>query len=142
MVSDRLGIYISSKEISYYAFENSIKASRGSISKAVKEQKSIGSTVIENILTLYNDLNPVWLMTGKGNMLLTEEDAKPDLSNVNAIEIINYISEHLEEFKKIKSFHLLFQSFQVDDDITKVKNEIKALKDQMREITESINSTK
>lgn len=66
MVTDRLREYIEHKGISYYAFENSIGASRGSISKAVKENKSIGSSVLENILNIYQDINPNWLLTGKG----------------------------------------------------------------------------
>lgn len=74
MVAHRIRKYIEFKGISYYAFENSIGASRGSISKAVKENKSIGSTVLENILTAYSDLNPTWLLTGKGNMLTTREE--------------------------------------------------------------------
>lgn len=74
MVAQRIGKYIETKGISYYAFENAIGASRGSISKAVKEGKSIGSSILENILTIYPDLNPVWLLTGKGEMLTTEDN--------------------------------------------------------------------
>lgn len=69
MVSKRVGQYIEAKGISYYAFENSLGASRGSISKAVKDGKSIGSNVLEKILTIYNDINPGWLLTGAGDML-------------------------------------------------------------------------
>lgn len=68
MVSLRVGEYIDAKGISYYAFENSLGASRGSISKAVKDGKSIGSNVLEKILVLYPDLNPAWLLTGSGSM--------------------------------------------------------------------------
>lgn len=71
MVSERLGQYLDAKSISYYAFENSLGASRGSISKAVKDGKSIGSQVLEKILSMYEDLNPAWLLTGQGEMLLT-----------------------------------------------------------------------
>lgn len=70
MVSERVGQYIAKKGLSYYAFENSIGASRGSISKAVKEGKSIGSNAIETILSTYTDLNAVWLMTGNGEIFL------------------------------------------------------------------------
>ncbi|GAA4760814.1 MULTISPECIES: S24 family peptidase [Flavobacterium] len=73
MVSDRLGQYLDKKGISYYAFENSLNAGRGSISKAVKEGKSIGSNMLENILTIYNDLNPTWLLTGEGEMFKSNE---------------------------------------------------------------------
>lgn len=68
MVSDRLKQYIEAKGVSYYAFENSIDVSRGSISKAVKDSKSIGSNVLEKILSVYPDLNPSWLLTGEGDM--------------------------------------------------------------------------
>ncbi len=73
MVSARVGEYIEAKNISYYAFENSLGASRGSISKAVKDGKSIGSNMLEKILLLYTDLNPTWLLTGEGEMLLDSE---------------------------------------------------------------------
>lgn len=73
MVSERLGQYIEKKSISYYAFENSIGASRGAISKAVKENKSIGSSTLEEIISKYSDLNPIWLLTGQGNMFVENE---------------------------------------------------------------------
>ncbi|ANO47056.1 helix-turn-helix transcriptional regulator [Flavobacterium columnare NBRC 100251 = ATCC 23463] len=73
MVSERLGHYLEKKGISFYAFENSLNAGRGSISKAVKEGKSIGSSMLENILSLYIDLNPTWLLTGEGNMLKDDD---------------------------------------------------------------------
>ena len=76
MVSARLGEYIEAKGISYYAFENSIDASRGAISKAVKEGKSIGSNVLEKILSGYTDLNPVWLLTGVGDMFNNADEAE------------------------------------------------------------------
>ena len=74
MVSERIGQYIAKKGVSYYAFENSIGASRGSISKAVKEGKSIGSNAIETILSVYTDLNPTWLMTGVGEILIDNSE--------------------------------------------------------------------
>jgi phage repressor protein C with HTH and peptisase S24 domain len=75
MVSERLGKYLDEKGISYYAFENSLGASRGSISKAVKDGKSIGSQMLEKILSVYPDVNPAWLLTGQGDMLLDGSDA-------------------------------------------------------------------
>jgi phage repressor protein C with HTH and peptisase S24 domain len=75
MVSLRVGEYIEAKGISYYAFENNLGASRGSISKAVKDGKSIGSNVLEKIMGMYPDLNPQWLLTGQGSMLLEAGNA-------------------------------------------------------------------
>lgn len=72
MVSERLGQYLEKKGISFYAIENALNGGRGSISKAVKEGKSIGSNTLENILGLYPDLNPTWLLTGEGSMFKEE----------------------------------------------------------------------
>jgi hypothetical protein len=69
MVAERLGKYLDFKQISFYAFENSLGVSRGSISKAVKDNKSIGSSVLENILIKYDDIRPSWLLTGRGEMI-------------------------------------------------------------------------
>jgi len=79
MVSQRVGEYLEARNISYYAFENSLGASRGSISKAVKDGKSIGSSVLEKILNLYPDINPTWLLTGKGEMLLSASQRNPGI---------------------------------------------------------------
>ncbi|WP_281989962.1 hypothetical protein [Aquimarina aggregata] len=143
MVSKNLGEYIKEKGISYYAFENSINASRGSISKAVKENKSIGSNVIENILTIYKDLNPIWLFTGKGKMITepyNEDNLKGSISNYSKLEIINYISENQEEFKTIKSFQLLLKSLYTDEKISEVQKEIDDLKVKVSNIVESRES--
>lgn len=81
MVSERVGIFLEKKGISFYAFENNLNVSRGSISKAVKEGKSIGSNTLENILNLYPDLNPTWLLTGEGNMLKEESNTPNDIQS-------------------------------------------------------------
>ena len=75
MTSHRLKDYIEYKNISYYAFENSVGAGRGAISKAVKEGKSLGSKLLERIFETYPDLNPNWLLTGKSSMLNGTEDS-------------------------------------------------------------------
>lgn len=74
MISKRIGEFIEAVGLSYYAFENSIGASRGAISKAVKDEKSIGSNVIERIISTYPQLSPNWLVTGNGEMLLSESE--------------------------------------------------------------------
>lgn len=140
MVAKRLGEYLKLKSISFYAFENSIKSSRGSISKAVKENKSIGSNMIENILNIYKDLNPIWLFTGNGNVLLeeinqtktsTEDKSKRNLSDFSNLEIVNYISDNIDFFKSIRSFQLLLKSLYADKEISDVKKEIEVLKKEV-----------
>jgi hypothetical protein len=55
-------------------FDMSIGASNGYILRMQKNNASIGSDVIENILKTYPQLNVVWLITGDGEMLKTEKE--------------------------------------------------------------------
>ncbi|WP_024773070.1 hypothetical protein [Aquimarina macrocephali] len=148
MIVKRLGQYITEKDISYYLFENSIKASRGSISKAVKNNKSIGSNVIENILTVYADLNPVWLVTGKGEMLLSGKNygeieynppVKVSLDGFDKIEIIDYVYDNVTEFKSHKSFQKLTKLLFADKEMGEVRKEIEQLKEQVSKLAEESN---
>jgi phage repressor protein C with HTH and peptisase S24 domain len=101
MVSKRLGDYIHTKGISYYAFENEIGASRGSISKAVKDNKNIGSNVLENILTHFTDLNADWLLKGEGEMLLN--DAIQDLPKEELEKTALLRAKKMSDFNKDNS---------------------------------------
>lgn len=78
MILSRIKEYIDIKGISIAAFEKSIGAANASISKPIKNGGSIGSDKLENILSVYPDINPTWLMTGKGYML-----NNPELHNKN-----------------------------------------------------------
>lgn len=73
MVLERIKEYIDSKGITVAAFERSIGMSNASFGKSLKNKGAIGSDKIENILSIYNDLSPEWLLTGKGNMLKCKE---------------------------------------------------------------------
>ena len=144
MIIERLGQYIKKKDISFYLFENSIGASRGSISKAIKNKTSIGSNVLENILNVYTDLNPVWLLTGREDMLITgnsdvknEEDNLVNNTSLNDFDkrvIINYVSDNLSEFQSYNSFQKLTNILFADDEIGKVKSEVEALKKQVAKL--------
>ena len=96
MTSHRLKEYIEHKNISYYAFENSVGAGRGAISKAVKEGKSLGSKLLERIFEIYPDLNPNWLLTGKSSMLNGTEDAATASNNTSTS--INYATNGIPLF--------------------------------------------
>ncbi|OYQ34417.1 peptidase S24 [Flavobacterium cyanobacteriorum] len=101
MVSKRVGQYIEAKGISYYAFENSLGSSRGSISKAVKDGKSIGSNVLEKILSVYSDINPVWLLTGYGDMF-----AEPALTGNGAVKTYRLKTDTTVESQQIPLYDL------------------------------------
>ena len=81
MMLDRIKEYIDHKGISIAAFERSVGMSNASFSKSLKNKGGIGSDKIENILSVYTELSPNWLLTGKGNMLKSESDIRESVSS-------------------------------------------------------------
>jgi len=69
MIIQRLKQYIDEKGINICAFEKSLGMSNGSFGSALKNNRAIRSKSLENILTIYTDINPDWLLTGNGPML-------------------------------------------------------------------------
>ncbi|WP_136464916.1 S24 family peptidase [Flagellimonas onchidii] len=69
MITQRIKEYVNFKELTVSSFESSIGASNGMLRRAFKEKTDIKSQWLENILENYHDINPVWLITGKGEMI-------------------------------------------------------------------------
>jgi hypothetical protein len=63
----RLGNYFSEKNLKTYKVEQEIGVSNGSIGSAIRENRAVGTNVIEKIIAKY-PIDPVWLLTGKGAM--------------------------------------------------------------------------
>ena len=72
MILDRIKLYIDTKGISIAAFEKSVGMSNASFSKPLKNNGAIGTDKLENILSIYSDISPEWLLTGQGDMLKEE----------------------------------------------------------------------
>lgn len=72
MVLKRLKEFIDANNLSIAAFEKSIGMSNASFGKSLKNNGAIGSDKLENILRVYPDINPDWLLTGRGSMLKSE----------------------------------------------------------------------
>lgn len=65
---DRLKQFIDEIGISYNAFDIAIGAANGYIGKSIKKNGSVGSDMIEKIISIYPKLNPLWLISGQGTM--------------------------------------------------------------------------
>lgn len=92
MILERLHKYIIHKALSISAFEKSIGMSNASFGKSLKNKGTIGCDKLERIFTAYPDINIVWLLTGKGEMINPEikdnqrEETKEEFSGAANIK--------------------------------------------------------
>ncbi len=117
---DRLMQFIKYAGLSARKFDISIGASNGYTLRMKKNNASIGSDVIENILKVYPQLNVVWLITGEGKMLKEREELISEMDNL-PVEKQQEIEQIIE--RKIRE---------------RQEEELKRL---LKEITEEIDQT-
>lgn len=66
---ERIKQFIDYKGLSIAAFERSAGMSNASFGKSLKSKGAIGTDKLENILKVYPELSPAWLLTGRGAMI-------------------------------------------------------------------------
>jgi hypothetical protein len=116
-IIDRIILFIRYKRLSMRAFDMSIGVGNGYTSKQSKSNASVGSDVLERIIDVYPDLNPLWLITGKGNMILDIkelEEPLPDygksIDEILENKIKRIVQDQLKEFSnKLENFPTLEQ---------------------------------
>ncbi|MGL5681984.1 MAG: hypothetical protein ACRDDZ_02880 [Marinifilaceae bacterium] len=84
--------YIGYKGISKYKFYKTTGFSNGFLDKG----NNLGSDKCERVLVCYPDLNPIWLITGKGEMLGTTQTKEEVVINNNTISQKEY--SQLEDY--------------------------------------------
>ncbi|WP_088341199.1 hypothetical protein [Robiginitalea sediminis] len=108
---DRLLEFIKETGLSARQFDISIGASNGYTLRMHKNRASIGSDVIESIIRTYPDLNVVWLLTGEGKMLKSQEEEEildfDSLPESKQKEIERIIDAKIQERKREELKNLL-----------------------------------
>lgn len=89
--TERLAIYMALKGINNNMITVNAGLSVGQIGKAISNNSGINSTSIEKILHTYSDINPEWLLTGKGEMLKTNKIITNDVKR-NLIPLFNDVA--------------------------------------------------
>lgn len=69
--------FVEFKHVSLNQLSQVIGVSNSYFSKMTKNEGSIGEDVVRNILLYYEDLNADWLLTGRGNMLVSDKIQEP-----------------------------------------------------------------
>ncbi len=103
---DRLQEYLSYYQITAYTFEHTIEVSNGYLGKQLKGKGAVGSDILERIKENYTDLSLIWLVTGKGSMLLspairshekkhTELNEEQQIYFTSKDEVIHLLNKHI-----------------------------------------------
>lgn len=98
MIVDRILNFIEYKGLSKNKFYKETGLSNGFLDKV----KDIGCSKLELILNTYPEISIEWLLTGKGNML--KEANSKDLSNINIVELLEYLLNNNDQLLKDESF--------------------------------------
>lgn len=120
--------------ISISAFEKSVNLSNNSIQTAIKRKSNLKDETLNSILNSYPNIDPEWLLTGKGERLRQVKEKETSLSNFSPSEIASYIFDNKEVFKKDPVYLLLIENETKDRVIEKLQKEKERLlkkKDQL-----------
>lgn len=101
MILERIKQYIDRKNITIAAFERSIGMSNASFGKSLKNKGAIGTDKLENILTVYPDISPIWILTGAGNMIIDDSQSNQAEKEITALKAQNdLLREQLSEAQR------------------------------------------
>lgn len=98
-IVSRIKEFIDYKTISVRKFEEKVGFSNGAFASQYKNNGSIGSDKIENILQSYPEINLEWLLTGEGEMLKPRVEDIKNISKEEQIKALKQIASG-EFFKK------------------------------------------
>lgn len=99
-IIDRFDKYMKLKGINDNQVTVNAVLSVGLIGNARKEGRDLGKKAVDKILKFYQDINRVWLLTGEGEMLITDSktpiDRKPPL--IRILDILSKKGYSLKSF--------------------------------------------
>lgn len=112
MIVDRIVTYLESKGVKISAFEKELGLGNATLSKAYRTGGSIGSDKIEKIISSCQDLSPLWLVTGEGEMLVNENERREFVNRIPLIPIEafagpgepNYEDERIQDYYTVTDF--------------------------------------
>ena len=105
--------------ISIRQFEQKISASDGLIHKAIARKSGLKSDTIAKILDVFPQISPIWLITGKGDMI---QPSIPQNQNDHSIDnLVDKISTLSQEIGKLKAENEMLKK-----EIAHLENVVKA----------------
>ncbi len=124
----RIKQYLDYKGIAVSAFEKSIGMSNASFGKSLKTGGTIGADKIKVILTKYKDINPDWLIFGRGEMI------KVDLENY-----LNIVEEPKTNYSPSECKHCLEKDILIKSLQSQIEIQSRLLESQSKQIDKLIS---
>ena len=103
-IKERILLYAQYKGIAYEKFTESIGMTYGNFKGSAKE-RPINSDALDNILSNYPDINPLWLISGVGSMLL-DENRLDNHSNISYIPSSRKTTDNIYNDQEIPLYNL------------------------------------
>lgn len=134
MITENLEIFLNHIDIPISRLEKNLNLGNGTLAKAVKNKKNIGSDILEKIFSHFPFLNLEWLFTGKGSMILNERNTESSSSTQELQEsptsynklTDEQIKKHdqllFDEYKK-----LIIENFKLENELEKANEKIRSL---------------
>lgn len=101
MFSKRLLQFIENQQYSIRAFEIECEITNGVISKALKNETILNGKNLIRISNRFPELSIDWLLTGKGEMIVTNDKEDSDSDEKRKDEELQRLRTELQEWKDI-----------------------------------------
>ena len=128
-IKERIQQYVNIKGISIYQLEKDAGMSKSSWNRT----KNISSEACSNLVNIYTDISPEWLLTGRGEMLKkpTDQEASGNVSTIEAEK--SFLEKEFFYLKAIrdKNADLIKAMDKIEEkekEILRLKAEIESLK--------------
>lgn len=119
-LTERLAEYMKYKDLNYNQVTQQAGLSVGLLSKAIRTNKGLHSDSVEKIINTYKDLNPQWLLSGNGSMIIESskeakvtDNSEDQLTKVQKISLRDDLSDS-DKMAKIFLW-LLFSKYKKDN---------------------------
>ncbi|MCH2197102.1 helix-turn-helix transcriptional regulator [Kordia sp.] len=101
-ISERIKHIMSLNNMSINEFEKKINVSNNTIGSAIRRKSEFKSDVLNKVLDTFPNINPIWLLTGKGSIQSNNESEY--LTKEKIPNLINFLLDNHEILIKSEAY--------------------------------------
>ncbi len=84
-IQERFALFVEKSGYTKQYIEKKLGLSNGYVGKIVAGRSSMSVDILENIIAIFSELNPVWLTIGEGEMLVSKKQISEQPQNIDAL---------------------------------------------------------